>query len=262
MSQAPRGRSTRTLQRGALAVAVILGWEIAVRALAVPPFVLPGPVVVGQALWRGLRTGVFLEHAGYTLTAALLGFAVGALTGIALGVLISQIEILNALLYDYVVAFQTIPKVAIAPLLVIWFGFGLTSKVVMTAMISFFPVVVNTIAGLRVTSPDQIMLLRSYSASRADIFRIVQLPSALPFIFAGLDVAIVLSVIGTIVAEFVGSTAGLGYALLKFNQVMDVPGVFASLIVLSALGVALHTILQLVQRKVVFWTRPGITIGA
>ena len=157
---------------------------------------------------------------------------------------------------------QTSPKVAIAPLLVIWFGFGITSKVVMTAMISFFPVVVNTIAGLRVSDAEQVMLLRSYSASRLDIFRIVQLPSSLPFIFAGLDVAIVLSVIGTIVAEFVGSTAGLGHTLLKFNQVMDIPGVFASLAVLSLLGVALHTILQLVQRKVVFWARPGITIGA
>ena len=95
-----------------------------------------------------------------------------------------------------------------------------------------------------------------------DLFRIVQLPSALPFMFAGLDIAIVLSVIGTIVAEFVGSTAGLGYTILKFNQVMDIPGVFASLVVLSLLGVTLHAILQRIQRKVVFWARPSITIGA
>lgn len=256
------GRLLRVGQRTVLAAVVLLAWELAVRLFHVPVFVVPGPSAVAQSLWRGVASGLFIEHAGYTLYAALLGFALGSLAGVVLGVLISQIAIVHDLLYDYVVAFQTIPKVAIAPLLVIWFGFGITSKVVMTAMISFFPVVVNTIAGLRVSDAEQVMLLRSYSASRLDIFRIVQLPSSLPFIFAGLDVAIVLSVIGTIVAEFVGSTAGLGHTLLKFNQVMDIPGVFASLAVLSLLGVALHTILQLVQRKVVFWARPGITIGA
>lgn len=255
-------RVKRAAQRGVLAATVIIGWEIAVRGLQVPEFLVPGPSAVAQALWRGFTTGLFIEHAGYTLSAALLGFALGSITGVILGVLISQVEVLNVLLYDYVVAFQTIPKVAIAPLLVIWFGFGLTSKVIMTAMISFFPVVVNTIAGLRVANSEQVMLLRTYSATRLDIFRIVQLPSSLPFIFAGLDVAIVLSVIGTIVAEFVGSTAGLGHMILKFNQVLDVPGVFASLVVLSALGLTLHALLQRIQRRVVFWSRPGITIGA
>jgi NitT/TauT family transport system permease protein len=241
---------------------ILVLWEGLTRLLGIPAFLVPGPIAVAKALWLGFVSGVFIEHSGYTLYATLLGFAFGSVIGFALGVLISQVELLNRLLYPYVVAFQTVPKVAIAPLVVIWFGFGIGSKVAMSAMICFFPVVVNTIEGLRSTSAEQIMLLRSYSSSRFDIFRIVQLPSALPFIFAGLDVGIVLSVIGTIVGEFVGATAGLGYILLKYNHNVDIPGVFASLVVLSVLGVALHALLVLVQRKVVFWSQPGTTIGA
>src|SRR5688572_20293438 len=165
----------RGAQRLMLGAIFLIVWEIIVRVFEIAPYLVPAPSAVSGALWRGFATGLFLEHGAYTLFAALLGFLLGSVTGIVLGVLISQVELLNRLLYDYVVAFQTIPKVAIAPLLVIWFGFGLTSKVVMTAMISFFPVVVNTIAGLRVTNPDLVLLLRSYSASRTDIFRIVQL---------------------------------------------------------------------------------------
>lgn len=255
-------RLRRWLEQGAVAVGALLLWEAVIRLFGIQEFILPGPIPVARAAWAGFQSGVFIEHAGYTLYATLLGFAFGSLTGFILGVLISQIELVNRLLYPYVVAFQTVPKVAIAPLLVIWFGFGISSKVVMSWTIAFFPVVVTTIEGLRSANAEQIMLLRSYSASRLDIFRIVQLPNALPFIFAGLDVAIVLALIGTVVGEFVGSNAGLGYVLLKFNHYVDIPGVFASLVVLSALGVALHQVLQKIQRKVVFWSRPATTIGA
>lgn len=253
---------SRWIQQAAVAAGALGLWEAVIRVFRIPEFILPGPGAVGRALVAGFQSGMFVEHSGYTLYATLAGFAAGTVTGLILGVLISQIEPVNRLLYPYVVAFQTVPKVAIAPLIVIWFGFGLASKVVMSWTISFFPVVVNTIEGLRSANPEQIMLLRSYSASRLDIFRIVQLPHALPFIFAGMDVGIVLAVIGTVVGEFVGSNAGLGYVLLKFNHYVDIPGVFASLVVLSALGVALHAILQAIQRKVVFWSRPGTTIGA
>jgi NitT/TauT family transport system permease protein len=175
---------------------------------------------------------------------------------------VSQVDVLYRLLYPYVVAFQTVPKVAIAPLVVIWFGFGIGSKIAMALMICFFPVVVNTIEGLRSVNPERIMLLRSYSASKFDIFRFVQLPAALPFIFAGLDIGIVLAVIGTVVGEFVGSTAGLGYVLMKFNHEIDIAGVFASIVVLSVLGVLLHLCLRLIQERVVHWSKPGTTIGA
>jgi NitT/TauT family transport system permease protein len=257
-----RARAGNWLQQAGVAVGFLLLWEAAVRAFEVPKFLVPSPVDVVESIWLGFKSGVFIKHGFYTLSATLIGFFIGSLIGFVLGVLVSQVGVLYRLLYPYVVAFQTVPKVAIAPLVVIWFGFGLGSKVAMALMICFFPVVVNTIEGLHAVNPERIMLLRSYSASRWDIFRIVQLPAALPFIFAGLDIGIVLAVIGTVVGEFVGSTAGLGYLLMKFNHEIDIAGVFATIVVLSVMGVVLHAILRLIQQRVVFWSKPGTTIGA
>jgi NitT/TauT family transport system permease protein len=252
----------RWIQQAGVAVAFIVVWEVIVRVFNVPKFIVPSSLDVLQSIVLGFKSGLFITHGWYTLSATLIGFVIGSMIGFVLGVLVSQVDVLYRLLYPYVVAFQTIPKVAIAPLVVIWFGFGIGSKIAMALMICFFPVVVNTIEGLRSVNPERIMLLRSYSASQFDIFRFVQLPAALPFIFAGLDIGIVLAVIGTVVGEFVGSTAGLGYVLMKFNHEIDIAGVFASIIVLSVLGVLLHLALQLVQAHVVFWSKPGTTIGA
>lgn len=249
-------------QQALVAVAFVLAWELAVRLFDLPPYLIPSPFAVAEAIWIGFESGLFIYHGYVTLLATVIGFALGSLLGFVLGVLVSQIPILDRLFYPYIVAFQTIPKVAIAPLIVIWFGFGIGSKIAMALMICFFPVVVNTIEGLHSVKPERVMLLRSYSASRMNIFRIVQLPSALPFIFAGLDIGIVLAVIGTVVGEFVGSTEGLGYILMKFNNEIRIDGVFASIIVLSLLGLALHAILRITQRRIVFWSTPGTVIGA
>lgn len=249
-------------QQGLIAVAFVVAWEAAVRLFGVPHYLVPSPLDVIVAIWIGFESGLFIDHGIITLSATLIGFALGSLLGFVLGILVSQIQVLDRLFYPYIVAFQTIPKVAIAPLVVIWFGFGIGSKIAMALMICFFPVVVNTIEGLHSVKPERIMLLRSYSASRFDIFRVVQLPAALPFIFAGLDIGVVLAVIGTVVGEFVGSTEGLGYLLLKFNHEIRIDGVFASIVVLSIMGVALHGILRLIQRRVVFWAKPGTVIGA
>jgi len=245
-----------------VAVCGALLWEGIVRLFDVPSYLVPAPSEIAYSFWLGVRTGLYFYHGAFTLGATLLGFLLGGAFGFVLGVLISQIAILNRLIYPYVVAFQTVPKVALAPLIVVWFGFGIWSKVVMSLLICFFPVVVNTIEGLNSAPAEQIMLLRSYKASRLEIFRIVQFPASLPFVFAGLDIGIVLSVIGTIVGEFVGTNAGLGYILLDFNQSFNIAGVFACLVVLSLLGVGLHIILQAIQRRVVFWHQPGIVIGA
>ncbi len=160
---------------------------------------------------------------------------------------------LEKILYPYVVAFQTLPKVAIAPIIVIWFGFGLTSKIIITATIAFFPLLANTIVGLRSAPLDQIELMVAFTATRWQTFRMVRFPQALPFIFVGLDVAAVLSVIGAIVGEFVGSEAGLGYLILQMNFNFDMPGVFAVLIILSLMGIGLHLLVVWVQGHVVFW---------
>src|SRR5690606_34953635 len=140
-----------------------------------------------------------------------------------------QFPLLERTLYPYVVAFQTIPKVAIAPIIVIWFGYGISSKIVITATIAFFPALANTIAGLRATPPEQLELLVAYTATRWQVFWKVKVPQALPYIFVGLDVAIVLSIIGAIVGEFVGARAGLGYLIMQANFSMDMARTFAIL---------------------------------
>ncbi len=237
----------------ALLIVFLLVWEGLVRVLEVPAIVLPPPSAVLVALWDGFASGLFLYHLGVTLAEILAGFVIGAAIGMVLGVAIGQSAFLERLFYPYVIAFQTIPKVAIAPIIVIWAGYGLSSKIIITAAIAFFPVLANTIVGLRSAPRDQIDMLKACTATHWQVFRMVRLPHALPFIFVGLDVAIVLSVIGAIVGEFVGARSGLGYLILQMNFSFDMAGVFAILIVLSLIGIGLHALMTLLQRRVLFW---------
>ncbi len=235
-----------------LFVGLVGGWELAVRLFEIPKIVLPAPSAVALALWNGMQ-GDFLKHFGITFYETIAGFVLGSATGLVLGALISQFRLLERTLYPYIVAFQTLPKVAIAPIIVIWFGYGVTSKIVITATIAFFPLLANTIVGLRSAPQEQIELMVAFTATRWQVFRLARLPQALPYIFVGLDVAIVLSVIGAIVGEFVGAQAGLGYLILQKNFNMDMAGVFAILIVLSGMGIGLHLLVNAIQRRVVFW---------
>ena len=209
------------------------------------------------AFWNGLLSGDFIWHLAVTMYEILAGFAVGALSGLLLGFIIALVPLAERIFYPYVVAFQTVPKVAIAPIIVIWFGYGVTSKIVITATIAFFPLLANTIVGLRAAPHDQIEMLMSYTASRWQVFHMVRLKQALPYIFVGLDVAIVLSVIGAVVGEFVGAKAGLGYLILQKNFNFDMAGTFAILIILSLIGVGLHAIISVAQRRIVFWMDMG-----
>ena len=237
-----------------LFVTLLLLWEAAVRLLDIPSIILPSPSAVAVALVHEVGSVSFLNDLMVTFTEIAGGFATGAALGIVLGVAIGQSEFLERVAYPYVVAFQTVPKVAIAPIIVVWFGYGLSSKVVITATIAFFPLLANTIAGLRSAPRDQIEMLRAHTATDWQVFRMVRLPQALPYIFAGLDIAVVLSVIGAIVGEFVGAKAGLGYLILQKNFSFDMAGSFAILIVLSLIGVALHGIVIALQRRLLFWT--------
>ena len=244
---------------------VVVGlWEFGVRTSGVSLLLLPPPSIIAVNLYTGLVHGTLLRHFGVTFYEIIAGFGLGAVTGLLLGAAISQVRLLEKIFYPYVVAFQTVPKVAIAPLFIIWLGFGTFSKVVITATIAFFPVLANTIVGLRATPADQVELLVSMTARPMQVFWKVRVPQALPYIFVGLDVAIVLSVIGAIVGEFVGAQAGLGYMILQRNLSMDMPGVFAILVILSLIGVGLHGVMRLIRRRVVFWTDegPGSTTGA
>lgn len=239
---------------------ILAAWESVTRAFHIPPFIVPAPSAVIGALFRGLHSGIYTAHFLHTLAETLLGFVIGASVGFGLGVLVARSLLLERTFYPYVVAFQTMPKIAIAPLLILWFGFGIWSKVAMASMIAFFPVLVNAITGLRAADREVVELLRSLSATEWQIFRMVQLPTALPYVFAGLDIAIVFSLLATIVAEFVGSQMGMGNLILQMNFALDVAGVFAVLIILSALGVCLHLIVVKIERRVIFWTKTDSVI--
>jgi NitT/TauT family transport system permease protein len=236
-----------------LLVVFLVGWEMIVRIFDVPIIMVPAPSDVYISLIDNLTSLSFLKHFGVTFSEVVVGFLLGASVGLLLGAFIGQFRLLEKTVYPYIIAIQTVPKVAVAPIIVIWFGFGVESKMVITAMISFFPVLANTIVGLRATPAEQLELLKAYTATRSQIFFKVKVPQALPYIFVGLNVGIVLAVIGAIVGEFVGAQAGLGYLIMQRNFSMDMAGTFAILVVLSAMGITLHTIIQSVQKRVVFW---------
>ncbi|MFD1860095.1 ABC transporter permease [Aeromicrobium camelliae] len=262
-SPAPRRTARRTARRARRAdwiavvstfVVVVGGWEAVVRIADISSIVLPPPSLIVGKLYDGLVHGTFVKNLGYTMAETVLGFAIAAFLGIVLGALVAEIRWIRRAVYPYIVAFQTVPKIALAPLLVIWFGFGMTSKVIVAVTVAFFPVIVNTIEGLQNTDHQRIDMIRAMGAGRFEAFRRVKLPSALPYIFAGLDAAIVLSLLGAVVGEFMGSRAGLGNQILIFNSVLDIAGSFAVLILLSIIGFLLHLLLVMVQKKVVFWT--------
>ncbi len=249
------GFGQNAMQVALIFVLVIAVWEGAVRLFNVPAFILPAPSSVVQAFVRTLATGTLLRNTWATLIEAVGGFALGSLGGIVLGTLVASSRTVERLVYPYIVAFQTMPKVAVAPLFAVWFGLGLESKIMLAALVSFFPLLVNVIAGLRTVDRERIDLMRSLDASDWQIFTMLRLPNALPFIFAGLDVAIVFSVIGAIVGEFAGAQAGLGYLIQSMNYTLDVSGMFAVLVVLGAIGLSFHLIMQAVERRVVFWAQ-------
>lgn len=236
-----------------LFIVVVGTWEAVIRIFEVPPYVVPAPSAIWQSLVRGISSGLFISNGLVTLSEALLGFLGAAILAIVLGSVIAQSRFVENVLYPYLIAIQTTPKVAIAPLFIIWFGFGISSKIIVAGIIAFFPILVNVITGLRSTDPQRIELMRSLRATRWQIFRMVMLPSALPMIFAGLQVAIIFSLLGAIVGEFVGSRAGLGNLIMQMNINLDTAGVFAVLVCLSSIGITLHLIMRWVQKKLLFW---------
>ncbi len=250
----------------AILVVLLAVWEGAVRAFAVPSFIVPAPSQMLAALWDGLAqsldsTAGFWLQGAYTVGELLLGFVVGSAFGIVLGTLVSQSAFAERVVFPYILAFQCLPKVAIAPLLVVWFGTGFGSKVVIVALLTFFPLLVNSIAGFEAVNRDQVALMRTFRATRWQIFRKVEFPNALPFIFAGLNMAIVYSLIGALVGEFLGARRGLGVMIVQMNFTMDMAGVFAVFIVLAAIGMAFYFAMRAIERRVTFWTQRRDVIG-
>lgn len=240
-----------------LLMAVILAvWEGAARGLAIPAYILPPPSAVAMGFYRGVASGLYVEHVWITLIETFLGFALGASSGFLLGTFVALSRRFEYYLYPIIVMFQAMPKVALAPLIIVWFGLDLTSKVVNAGLVCFFPLMVNTIVGLRAADEDRISLMRSLAASNTQIFWMLRLPGALPAIFAGLEIAMIFALIGAIVAEFVGAQSGLGMLIQSMNFSMDVAGQFSVLLILSFIGLALNSVVAAVRGRVVFWDRP------
>ena len=236
-----------------LIAAVLVVWEAGVVLFAIPQFILPAPSNVFVAFYRGFASALYIDHIWITVTETLMGFVLGTALAFMLGTVIALSRPVEYFLYPFVVMFQAMPKVALAPLIIVWFGLGLTSKVVNAALVAFFPLMVNTIVGLRSAEEDKVNLMRSLAASKTQIFWMLQLPNAMPYIFAGLEIAMIFALIGAIVAEFVGAQAGLGMLIQSMNFTMDVAGQFSVLLLLSMLGLLLNGIVMGVRRRVLFW---------
>jgi NitT/TauT family transport system permease protein len=243
------------VQNVAFGLLLLAAWEGGCRVFHVPELVLPPPSAIIGKIVSLSTSGMIWPHLWATLVEIVIGFLLGVFAGLLLGGLISLVPVLERLVYPYIVALQTLPKVAIAPLFIIWFGYGLSSKVVVTALVCFFPVLVSVVAGFHATDQDQLDMMKAFGASKWQTLVRLRIPSALVLIFAGLEIAAVLAVIGAIVGEFVGAQAGLGFLIVTLNFNLDVAGVFAVLVYLSVIGLILHGLMRFAARRYVFWIR-------
>jgi len=241
------------LAPAAVLAALIGGWELLARLGGVENYLLPAPSEVASALWRD--RDLLAPDTWVTAREILLGFALALVAGVAIALALHLSPVLRRALYPLVIASQAVPVVVIAPILVIWFGFGITPKLVVIALICFFPIVVNTLDGLQGVDRDQVKLLRTLGASRLDLLRRLVLPGALPFLFSGAKVAVAVAVIGAVFGELVGSDAGLGHAIQVGTAQLETARVFAAVLILSAMAIALFGLIALVERRAVPWAR-------
>jgi putative hydroxymethylpyrimidine transport system permease protein len=248
----------------AVVILVLLGaWELAARwdwisnALNIEDFLVPAPSDIARSLWedRSLLT----SNAWVTLREVLLGFLIAAVAGVGFALLIHLSDTARRAVYPLLVASQTIPIVILAPILVVWFGFGLTPKLVIVALICFFPITVNMLDGLRSVDPDLTKMMRSLGAGRLQRLWRAEIPTALPYAFSGARVAITVSVIGAVFAEYVGSSEGLGHLINQAQAQLLTARSFAAVVVLSAMAIALFALITLLERRVIRWDSRGVT---
>jgi NitT/TauT family transport system permease protein len=258
----PRLRHWRErLTSVAVFIVLMAAGEILLPLFKVPAYILPTPSAVLRALTVDLSTASFWSHTLITLREIIVGCLAGSLLGFVLGVLLTQSAFLEAVLTPYIVAVQSVPKVALAPVIVVMLGYGEGSKEAIAAIVSFFPLLVNVTIGIRGADEGLLELMRGLRASRVQTLRWVQLPAALPTIFGGLEVAVVFSVVGAIVGEFTGASGGLGYLIDQRSFSLNQAAVFSTLIVLSVMGLALDALVRWVSARVVRWQRVGEVVG-
>jgi len=239
----------------ALLALLVGGWEALAKLGHVQNYLLPAPSEVASALWRD--RDLLAPDAWVTAREVLFGFGLALAIGVLIALVLHLSPLLRRAAYPLVVASQAIPVVVIAPILVIWFGFGITPKLIVIALICFFPVVVNTLDGLEGVDRDQVKMMRTLGASRLDLLRRLELPSALPFLFSGAKVAVAVAVIGAVFGELVGSDAGLGHAIQVGTAELETARVFAAVLLLSVMAISLFGLVALVERRAVPWARPS-----
>jgi NitT/TauT family transport system permease protein len=226
-------------------------WELAILVFRIPPYLIPAPLDVVKQLiaeWpKLLREGLVTTYA------TLGGFGLSIAFGIPMALMIAYSRTVESFVYPLLVFSQSVPKVAIAPLFVVWFGFGIIPKIIAAFLLGFFPIVVSTVVGFKSVDRDMLDLARSMKATKLQVFLRISLPQALPSIFAGLKVSVTLAVVGAVVGEFVGSNSGIGYVLQIANGNFDLPLMFAALTVLSLIGVLLFAAVDLVERTMIPW---------
>lgn len=228
-------------------------WELLSRIGVFHELILPAPSLVAIATWELLTSSFFYIHFGVTMYETIAGFLIGSFLAIILGIIVSSNITLYKVLNPFIVVFQAIPKIALAPIFVTWFGFGPSAKVVMAIAICFFPTFVNTVVGLKSVDDESRLLFKSMVAKKRDTFFKLSLPTALPNIFAGLKSSLTFALIGAIVGEFVGANEGMGLLLDTFNFQLEMASVYALIVILSVVGLLLYLIIEWLDRKLIFW---------
>lgn len=229
-------------------VALLLIWEVCARVFHIPAYILPPPSQIIHRFEESLA--LLMSHAWYSTTSILVGFLTAIVAGFVLAVLIAYFPWVDRMMHPLIVISQVVPKVALAPLFLIWFGHGLTPKVIIVATIAFFPILANTIVGLKSVEREVIELMESVAATKSQTFWKIRLPTALPYVFPAIKVAALLSVVGAMVAEFVGTDRGLGYVMILSNTNLETDMLFAALLAITIVGLIIYGAVDLLERMV------------
>jgi putative hydroxymethylpyrimidine transport system permease protein len=232
-------------------VGIVVLWELWVQIWNIPKWQLPSPSEIAKEL--AASRGLLLGHMLVTLEEIVLGFIAALAAGLLLATGIAYSRILERSVYPIVIASQTVPIIAIAPLLLIWVGYGIAPKVIVVALICFYPIAVNTVDGLKAVDPDMVNMIKTLGASRWQVFTKLQMPTAMPYMFSGIKVGISVSVIAAVIGEWVGASAGLGYLITYSQPLFLTARVFAAIVVLSAMGISLFVLASVVERMMLPW---------
>jgi NitT/TauT family transport system permease protein len=248
-----RGRLLPWISTPILLIAVIAGWKLVIAVFDISPFVLPQPEQVLSGMGEVVQTQDFVDHLRVTLTETLVGFGIALLLGVGMGAVLGRIDWLERALRPLIVASQVVPKVALVPLFIVWFGFGMTSKIVITVILAFFPIMLNTLLGVRSVDPGHRDVMRGLNAGKWATFWRLDYHSTMPYVFAGMEIGIVFAIIGAVVGEYLGGNQGLGYLIVLSLNNLNAEQLFAVITILTLIGFALYLAVLGLKRVFIPW---------